>query len=728
MNPHPTNTKPSLMAPAPLDPHEPPRWRTLSARDRPLPEDAWISSVLKDPEARSKWQSLLDAPRFVVSEDFAEWSLVVLSLQLSEGDNDLLSLLFRMGSAHQTAAWSVCRKTRQIYRLPLQRLPTGSAFAEIDIFQAARLAAHAHTLKPFATVSDWGDTETRKLWEARLAERSAFELSDCSRPLLRAGEPGEFATVRDGDRAWDASHVLDNVAAIEARPPQERRQFWQRLHRRERKLARRTMQLICQKLDPDIQNEVRTAGLADGLSAHRLNWLSQALPGEARTRRLQALIAAPLLLPMLLRSDARQATVVTEASTPPTLDAAIEHGEPLFPLLAQRAGLSERTVRHLRTVALREHHLTAAHELHPVSRRLTLLSWLELIPAEQWPQSTRQWQLWVRVTLALSRHSMNVFQLLGEAQHAAASGVVTDAVADIPVRDIDLRANTAHAAITHAFYRELAARRWKLKVGPRHDVAWDREDGHVFSMMGFELSDFLEALRPGEQDEPDGVEARHDRLPTSVRLELQTWSITDWWAASDRWHQYLADAGVDHTTRLSKYANDDEVLHWLPLLEPINITTRTAPRRIEFLTDSQALVKEGAAMNHCVSVRVDDCLTQRSHIASVTDTDGRRCSTLAVRLDYLAGRWCPVQVEHRTLRNRTPEDACRVAVAQLMQALKQPELQSRFQDIEAARAERETALSVRLADRQQRSVSLQRAAFKSALPEHMFLQLGGDDQ
>ena len=728
MNPHPSETTPSPLPPARQDPRHPPRWRTLSARERPIPQDAWISSVLKDPEARSKWESLLDAPRFVVSEDFAEWSLVVVSLQLSEGDNDLLSLLFRMGSAHQTAAWAVCRKTRQIYRLPVQSLPTGSPFAEIDIFRAARSAARAHPLKPFVTVVDWADPATRKLWEARLADRSAFELSDCSRPFSRAQESGEFASVRDGDRTWDVSHVLENVADIEARPPQERRQFWQRLHRRERPLARRAMQLICQKLDPNIQNEVRAAGLADGLSAQRLNWLSQALPGEGRTRRLQALIAAPLLLPMLLRSDARQATVVTEASTTSTLDAAIEHGEPLFPLLAQRSGLSERTVRHLRTVTLREHHLTAGHELHPVSRRLTLLSWLELIPAEQWPQSTRQWKLWVRVTVALSRQSMDVSRLLSEAPNAAASGVVTDAVVDIPVGDIDLRANTTHVAITHAFYRELAARRWKLKVGPRHDMAWDREDGHVLSMMGFELSDFLKALRPGEQHEPDGIDARHDRLPTSVRRELQTWSITDWWAASDRWHQYLAQAGVDHTIRLSKYANDDEVLHWLPLLEPIDITTPTALRRIEFLSNSRALVDEGVAMNHCVSVRVDDCLTQRSHIASVTDGDGRRCSTLAVRLDYEAGQWCPVQVEHRTLRNRTPEDACRVAVAQLMKALKEPELQSRFQAIEVSRAQRETALSVRLTERRHRSVSLQRAALKAALPAHVFLQLGSDDR
>ena len=138
------------------------------------------------------------------------------------------------------------------------------------------------------------------------------------------------------------------------------------------------------------------------------------------------------------------------------------------------------------------------------------------------------------------------------------------------------------------------------------------------------------------------------------------------------------------------------------------------------------LVEEGSAMNHCVSVRVDDCLTERTHIASVTDGNGRRCSTLAIRLDYLAGRWCPVLTEHRTVRNRTPDPACVLAVEQLMVTLIQPALQARYRHIEAARVERETALRARLPDRRNRSASWQRAALRAALPAHLFLQIGGD--
>ena len=265
MNPHPSETTPSPLPPAPPYPRDPPRWRSLSARDRPIPEDAWISSVLKDPEARSKWESFLDAPRFVISEDFAEWALVVVSLQIEAPDDDLLSLLFRMSSAHQTTAWAVCRNTRQIYRLPVLALPTGSLFADPELHRHARSTALEHQFKPFATVSDWADDRARGFWETRLADRGHFELSACSRPFSRAHESGEFASLREGDRAWDATRLLTDVVAIEARSPRERRQLWQRLHRRERLLARRAMQHISEHFDSDISQEARTAGLHDGL-------------------------------------------------------------------------------------------------------------------------------------------------------------------------------------------------------------------------------------------------------------------------------------------------------------------------------------------------------------------------------------------------------------------------------------------------------------------------------
>lgn len=763
MNPYPPDTTPIPLTSDPVTPSRTPCWQTLSARDRPIPDDAWVCNVLNDPDVHARWQSFLDAPRFVISEDFAEWAVVVVSLQIEASGDDLLSLLFRMSSSHQTAAWSVCRKTRQIYRLPVLTLPTGSLFAHPNLPSHARSAAREHQLKPFATVGDWADEAARRVWERRLADRSHFELSSCSRPFYRAQESGEFASIRDGDRAWNATALLDGVVAIEARSSRERRQLWQRLHRRERQLARRAMKHISERLDSDVTQEARTVGLHDGLSAQRLNWLSQVPAGEQRTRRLQALVAAPLLLPMLLRSDTEFDTAAAESSTASMLDVAIEHGEPLFPLLAHLAGLTERTIRHLRTAMLREHHLTTAHELCSTPRKLALLSWLELIPVEQWPHTVRQWKLWVRVTVSLSRQARNVFHLLGDDPLPAAPTECHDTAAPAAVAHktadaLDFHVYAHHAAITHTFYRDLAARRWKLNLGDRHDFEWDREDGHTLDTVTFEMSDLLKSLRTGGQDDADGADAIDYDLPDSVCRELRSWSIAAWWTASDRWHQFLVDAGALQTVRVSRYSNDGEVLQWRPLLEQAERPTSTAAevkmeeagpatatpnrmssspplesidpefRQIEFLSNSQTLLEEGAAMSHCVSARVDDCLTGRTHIGSVTDQRGGRCSTLAIRLDYVAGQWCPVLTEHRTLRNRRPDEASVIAVEQLMVTLAQPELQARFQHIEAARVERETTLRARLPDRRNRAASLHRAALQAALPEHLFLQMDLDDR
>ena len=99
---------PALQAATPT---HPPRWRTLSARDRPLREDTWIASVLNDPNMRSRWDAFIEAPRFVFSEEMAPWSIVVLALHPDQENDDLLARLFAMGSAQQTPAWAVCRYT-----------------------------------------------------------------------------------------------------------------------------------------------------------------------------------------------------------------------------------------------------------------------------------------------------------------------------------------------------------------------------------------------------------------------------------------------------------------------------------------------------------------------------------------------------------------------------------------------------------------------------------------
>ena len=101
---------------------------------------------------------------------------------------------------------------------------------------------------------------------------------------------------------------------------------------------------------------------------------------------------------------------------------------------------------------------------------------------------------------------------------------------------------------------------------------------------------------------------------------------------------------------------------------------------------------------------------------------------MAIRLDYVAGRWCSVVTEHRTVRNRKPDEPSVMAVEQLMVTLKRPELQARFQRLEAARVERVKTLRARLPDRRKRAASLHRAALRAALPEHLFLQMDRDDR
>ncbi|MBC7622139.1 MAG: hypothetical protein H7232_01995 [Aeromicrobium sp.] len=505
------------------------------------------------------------------------------------------------------------------------------------------------------------------------------------------------------------------------------------------------MQLISEHLDSVILHQVRSLGLKDGLSAQRLNWLSQVPAGEVRARRFQALVAAPLLLPMLIRTNTDPDTADVESNMASIMNVAIERGDPLFPLLSQHTGPTERTVRHLRTAALREHHLAAAHELHTAQRRIALLSWLELIPIERWPQTLRQWKLWVRVTVSLLRQVRTVSQLLGD-----------DPRSDAPVADfdpavdpLDFHANALHVAITHPFYLDLAAQRWKLTLGPRHDFKWDREDGHAMDTVSYELRDFIRALQSGGQDHPDDMDTIGYVMPASVGVELRGWTITAWWAASDRWHQFLVDAGAHFTTRVSIFSDDEEILHWLALSRPSDKATeaegetekvtlnRTSLlthfdflkpefRRIEFLSNSRALLEEGSAMDHCVSARVDDCLTGRTHIASLTDRQGRRCSTLAVRLDYVAGGWYPVLTEHRTVRNGRPDDDSVVAVEQLMGELRQPAWQAQYVLIEAARAERETALRARLPKLRNRAASLHLAALQAALPKALLLQINRD--
>lgn len=739
--------------------------------------------MLIETELQLRWQSFLDEPRFVMSEDFAAWSRVVVALQPGPDENNFLAMLFRMGSSQQATAWAACRTTKRIFRFPalaLSALPTP-------------ITAPAARAKPArATVSDWADPAVWSVWETHLADPARFELSLCSRPFNRVQEDGDFATVGVSladDRVGEITRLLNQVPAIDARPLRERQRFEARLKRRERQLARRAMQCIETRLDPAIIHTMRSGGLRDGLTAHRINWLASSQTDVLRTRRVQALVAAPLLLPMLLRTEPHTTDSGTGKGTGtdrvvlPTLDEVIEQGAPLYAALAQRAGLTERTVRHLRTASLREHHLSACFELNSVPPRIQMLSWLDVIPVEQWPRTLPQWKLWVQVCASLSRQCRLIDALVKERR----MGDELSADVGAGTGDFEANANASQAAIAHRFYRELAASGWTLKLKQRDAQEW-LGVGEQLSMLSFELRDLLEQLRTGGRDEADrwaedyafgdgagdgdgdgdevdgaaaaavvdvidvaeadaedgttvddavtvfafyppgdrtratDIPEQPYQLPEAVRRELRGWSIRQWWEASDRWHQSLAEARVQRGVEDSRYSNPGETLHWIPLAEPF-CDSGGEGRTIRFLMSSEALIEEGTAMKHCVRIRIDDCLVRRVHIASVMDAEGRRRSTLALRLDYVDGRWRPVVSEHRALTNRAPDPASERAVQALLVSLGRDALQVHFQHIENARRERQVTLRARLPDRRNETLVLRQLAMEAALPAHVLAMM-----
>jgi hypothetical protein len=470
--------------------NHPIRWRMISALDRPLAEDAWVTSVIPDAATRDAWQAFLAEPRFAVSTDFAAWSVVAIYLHRNALAVGSLAQLFLHSMTRQTACWAVCRSIRRLFRLPGLSALRQWQLATGNTNQPRRLDAETG-LRNFATMVDWADVPQRRRWEARLSDPQQFELSTCSRPFRRAQANGEFAGSADTERSRYAREFLRGVVALDARPQAEQQHFWRLLNRRERALARLTMGFIAAQFDTEVIETARANGVRDGLSGQRLNWLSGVPAGERRVRRAQALAAAPLLLPLSLlstRSPTAEPIKAKGIDSATRLSDAIDRGAPLFAHLAQQTGLSERTVRHLRVAALREHHLASAAELDRTDRRIALLSWLDLIPVGQWPQQRWQWMLWIRVTTGLARQVRMVQMALGPLGVDA-----PDADDDVNQPGGDLRADAA--VMSHRFYRALATRRWKLSLGLRHDGEWELDTGFAMQTVGLELRGFLKALR-----------------------------------------------------------------------------------------------------------------------------------------------------------------------------------------------------------------------------------------
>ena len=294
------------------------------------------------------------------------------------------------------------------------------------------------------------------------------------------------------------------------------------------------------------------------------------------------------------------------------------------------------------------------------------------------------------------------------------------------------------------FYRSLARQRWRLRLGTAYDMPGDDTSGDALLFAGMELKDFVRALREAAHDELDDYgEPELLPLPAAVSDLVSDWQIEDWWTASQRWHAALTAAGIPPEEHGGRNRTECDTLPWLPLLDhpfrtegtpgeqsklcelddPTQRSTATdnnGNRLVRFLSSTARLNEEGDAMQHCVGTYAWRCVTGRWHLASLTDGNGVRCSTVSFQLRFEAGRWSASLVEHRGANNAKPSARCTQAVRALEVLLAKPVMQRRFIVIEAARAERAAVCQEhRHTDRTGgQAVSL--AALRAALPTDVF--------
>ena len=264
---------------------------------------------------------------------------------------------------------------------------------------------------------------------------------------------------------------------METLPADRHQRLHSRLYRRERQLATAVMKIVMAALDANLVRQVYDAAVAGAVTAVSLNWLagvgtagdgsgsdvgvgaeavtragtgtgtaSKPIVGstvaETRQRRVQALKAAPLLIPWLLcdrdsvplvnpfvgeREEVagdddggvhldvdvggemndyvgvdreQQRRVAGEAARharATEISAVVDSGRPLYPVISRLTGLTVRTVRQLRLSQLRIDHLIDRGAQGPDESVLVRLRWLNDIPVERWPQPSASWRLWVWV-------------------------------------------------------------------------------------------------------------------------------------------------------------------------------------------------------------------------------------------------------------------------------------------------------------------------------------------
>ena len=747
-------------------------WIDISTRDLPIKEDAWVGQAVSA-NARPRWYAWLSMPRYRVCYDFPTWAVVVLAFTDEARGGPLMQMLRDNVEQRRAAAFAICRTTRQLFRL--DRLPIlADAAAAGDAGPVIAEAPHdAFDAGYVPRSSEWHDPDRRMIWESLLANPIHWSESQCAQSLLSGLWLPELVSPdvdsELGDFGWLST--VGEEPAIAARPFAERRRGSRELNRRERRIAHLALTEISRHCRPDIEALAASAGIGPvAEAAVAYNWLCSGSEA-ALPRRVQALAAAPVLLPLLLQvsntSETRGADMLTsraiggegidELQLRAELDRVVDVGEPLFPLIARTCHVSERTVRHLRRSSLRQHTFKPLLLLSPrkswraFSRTcLGFVAWLDHIPIERWPQTPRQWRTWAelmsaaertfdasRVFAARSGVDDNAAQLYrfaeGLFKAEAANGWRNrrfDSPGWTPERDYD-GATFAVRELVRSI--ELVAQADTAAMDVEDDGN-DRNDRDGDRNPAFDRFDYVYFCALSDQ------RAAEDASYAKALAELRSWSMAQWHDAAQRWHALWvpeAELGGVEVLDEDEDEEDDQALNtqnagesdWLALFavsglpELVETLSVRHERSLVWLTSPRALAREARAMQHCVASYTEECAHRREHIASIRDLSGVRQSTLRVRLHYVDGQWVAQLVEHRGMMNGLPSEACVAAVRSVMTALTSTDgsddLQARWTALEAARKLRWTAGALTSAARHRESVAGHTAVLDQVLPPGM---------
>ena len=636
---------------------KPLRWKLLSANDVPTAEDEWIRSVVS-PEAHERWNRWLTLPRYRVCHDFAHWAAVVVAFT-DGADGGLLMALFSGNlPPFRATAFAVSRSDGRLYRLNGFPEPWNAGDGEhADVVALAVVAAVAvdadDVPNPVALTvgaayvpkpKEWDDPARVQAWETVLADPVNWQPSQCAKSATSSLWPPELVQ-QQLDSDWDFTwyHQIGDEPALNARAPAEMRRTSRQLALREQRLSRLALTAITDCFRTDIVARAQAFGIGHVVtSALVYNWLCDASPqapptcaqpvvdsccviaDDPLTRRLQAMQAAPLLLPLLLQAT-NEVELSTTAETSGSgtrrthraeLDRVVDTGQPLYAYLSTACGISERTVRHLRQTPIRLHTLkplflpgSYANWRDFAASTLGFVRWLDALPVERWPQTVRRWRNWAEFIHA-AQALFDVTRVLAikyslHPQHRVAMGVAADVREGIDAEvtaDADADADADASALTHCDATNIGSNRiYRFAASPlAHEAArrWGRRptnaaDGHELNdhaslrMNVRELVQSIELVALGGVGDGDeeletlhGVAAqrmRHD-APFGVAINtLRGWTMEHWYEAGRQWHALWTPAsaaaqqaagvevGLAANAEDSRTTDFDPSLCWLPL-------------------------------------------------------------------------------------------------------------------------------------------------------------------